>query len=156
MFNGIWLVALEPLTIQGREVKAGERFHISRVHSGALLVQKRATILHPQPPPKNKAMVAEAPEPPPAPKRRGRQRKTDVAAEVTTEVKTGIAPTAPADPPPVPASPTEPSSLTITLGEWTVEPDAVTPELAPLEVTVEQGSDIPPRRYRRRDLEADE
>jgi hypothetical protein len=95
MFNGIWLVALEPLTIQGREVKAGERFHISRVHSGALLVQKRATILHPQPPPKNKAMVAEAPEPPPAPKRRGRQRKTDVAAEVTTEVKTGIAPTAP-------------------------------------------------------------
>jgi hypothetical protein len=74
MFNGIWLVATEPLTIQGRDIKAGEQFHISRVHSGALLVMGKATIAHPQPPPK-----AKAPEPQvaaaPTPRRRTRQRK---------------------------------------------------------------------------------
>jgi hypothetical protein len=73
MFNGIWLVATEPLTIQGRDLKAGERFHVSRVHSGALLVTGKATILKPQPPPKS-----QMPEPPPEPpKRRGRTRKAD-------------------------------------------------------------------------------
>jgi hypothetical protein len=71
MFNGIWLVAAEPLTIQGRSIQTGERFHISRVHSGALLVTGRATIAHPQPPPKSRMA-----DPPIAvPRKRGRPRK---------------------------------------------------------------------------------
>jgi hypothetical protein len=84
MFNGIWLVASEPLTIQGREVAAGEQFHISRVHSGALLVTGRATIVHPQPPPKSR-VAAPPPEPPAAPRRRRRQQKTDDVVETHDE-----------------------------------------------------------------------
>lgn len=75
MFNGIWLVACEPLTLRGREVQPGERFEISRTKSGALLVLGRAMIAESQaPPPK---------EPdPPAPRRRGRPRKTETAEPV--------------------------------------------------------------------------
>jgi len=50
MFNGIWLVASEPLEIQGREIATGERFQISRIHSGALLAQGRATVAPKLPP----------------------------------------------------------------------------------------------------------
>lgn len=67
MFNGIWLVAREPLTLGGREVAAGERFETSRIHSGALLVTGRAR-LAPRIPPEPVA-------PPPVPRRRGRPRK---------------------------------------------------------------------------------
>lgn len=76
MFNGIWLVASEPVTVQGREVEAGERFQCSRIYSGALLVMGRATIAPKLPP---------APSPdPPAPRRRGRPRKITTAV-VTAE-----------------------------------------------------------------------
>lgn len=83
MFNGIWLVAKEPLTVQGRDVQAGEQFHISRIHSGALLVTGRATILHPQPPPKSRVVAPPAPEPP-APRRRRRSQKTTVDTPAET------------------------------------------------------------------------
>lgn len=75
MFNGIWLVAVEPLTLGGREVAAGERFELSRIHSGALLVTGRAR-LAPRVPPEPVA-------PPPVPRRRGRPRKV-----VTTDTDT--------------------------------------------------------------------
>lgn len=100
MFNGIWLEATEPLTVKGREVKAGERFHISRIHSGALLVTGRATIVRPQPPPKSH-------EPEPvvaAPRRRGRPRKTEVTAPTEPVTATEIA-----EPTPQP-EPTEPTT----------------------------------------------
>lgn len=80
MFNGIWLVATEPLLIRGADIAAGESFEISRTQSGALLVQGKATIQHPQPhPPKRtKALTPE-----PAPRRRGRPRKTPADSERT-------------------------------------------------------------------------
>lgn len=81
MFNGIWLVAAEPLTVQGREVQAGERFQVSRIHSGALLVMGRATIAPKVPP-------EPIPEPP---RRRARARKiqtTDIAAETPESAET--------------------------------------------------------------------
>lgn len=72
--NGIWLVATEPLTSDGRDIAAGERFHVSRHQSGILLVRGQATIA-----PRLKA----PPEPPPSVKRkRGRPRKV---AAVTPE-----------------------------------------------------------------------
>lgn len=116
MFNGIWLVATEPLTIQGRDVQTGERFHLSRVHSGALLVTGRATILRPQPPPK-----ASTPEPPaPTPRRRRRTTKADTPQSTeTSQTLTG--------PAAEPSCPIDDEPLV-----------------------------IPPRRYHRRDLEADE
>lgn len=67
MFNGIWLIAIEPLTMRGREIQIGERFQTSRIHSGALLVTGRAR-LAPRIPPEPVA-------PPPVPRRRGRPRK---------------------------------------------------------------------------------
>src|SRR5688572_13778591 len=107
MFNGIWLVATEPLTIQGRDIKAGEQFHISRVHSGALLVKRQATVVHPQPPPKS-----QTPEPPPveAPKRRTRTRKADVAKDAPDVPAVLEIPEAPAvaEPPAVSEPDTEP------------------------------------------------
>jgi len=69
MFNGIWLVASEPLELQGREIATGERFQISRIHSGALLAQGRATVAPKVPP---------APVPP-VPARRSRARKISTA-----------------------------------------------------------------------------
>lgn len=77
MFNGIWLVASEPLELQGREIQTGERFQISRIHSGALLAQGRATVAPKVPP---------VPEPP-APARRSRARKittSTIPAETTS------------------------------------------------------------------------
>lgn len=71
MEQGIWLVATEPLTIQGREVQAGERFRISRVHSGALLVMGRATVA-PRLPPEPVAPVT---------RRRGRPRKITIESQ---------------------------------------------------------------------------
>jgi hypothetical protein len=126
MFNGIWLVAVEPLTVQGRTVQAGERFHISRVHAGALLVTGRATIAEPQPPPKVHVESA----PPMPTRRRGRPRKTPVAEpppDVTPEpvVPEPVAPEPPAAP--------EPQG----------SPDVAAP------------SDSQTRSYLRRDLEAE-
>lgn len=93
MFNGIWLVALEPLEILGREVQPGERFEISRTQSGPFLVMGRARIAASQtPPPK---------EPAPAPRRRGRPRKTE-----TTEITQTVEETAATEPP---AEATEPT-----------------------------------------------
>ena len=71
MFNGIWLVASEPLTIKGREVSAGEQFEISRHKSGELIVLGRATIAKsqsapPQPPPQPEPPPPPPPEPEPA------------------------------------------------------------------------------------------
>lgn len=74
MFNGIWLVATEPLTVQGREIATGERFQVSRIHSGALLVMGRAT-LAPRIPPEPVA------PPQPASRRRGRPRKVTPPAD---------------------------------------------------------------------------
>jgi len=74
MFNGIWLVASEPLELQGREIATGERFEISRIHSGALLAQGRAMVAPKVPP---------APVPP-VPARRSRARKTTTIA-ITAE-----------------------------------------------------------------------
>lgn len=80
MFNGIWLVACEPLDLLGREVQPGERFEISRTKSGVFLVTGQARIAADQTPP--------AKEVAPAPRRRGRPRKlhtTDITAESSTE-----------------------------------------------------------------------
>lgn len=75
MFNGIWLVAAEPLTIKGRAIGVGERFEVSRTKSGALLVMGRAMIANPQ------RLPAETPQESEPPKRRrGRPRKTETAA----------------------------------------------------------------------------
>lgn len=95
MFNGIWLLATEPLTVQGRTIRAGERFHISRTHSGALLVTGRATILHPQPPRKSKAPDP-VPEPPPA-RRRRRAPKADEAVVETVDPPSSDTSPAPPD-----------------------------------------------------------
>lgn len=126
MFNGIWLIATEPLTIQGRDIKAGEQFHISRVHSGALLVTGRATIARPQPPPKTRA-----PEPPPpqARRRRPRVQKTE---EGTAPAETPQPP----DPEPPPQPIAEPTVM-----NPTADDDVIV---------------VPQRRYHRRDLEAEE
>ena len=129
MFNGIWLVAVEPLTIQGREIRAGERFHISRVHSGALLVTGKATIAHPQPPPKSREVAP--PEPPPSTRRRGRQRKADTPDTVTD--------------PAVPEVPATPDTSPV--------PETETPDV--VEPSSNESIDVPRRRYQRRDLEAD-
>lgn len=131
MFNGIWLVATEPLTIKGRTVQAGEQFHISRIHSGALLVTGKATMVQPQPSSKSRA-----PEPPPivvAPKRRGRPKKTEPTA-----------PTAPTEP----VAPTE-----------ITEPPPSLPDAEPIEPPPEPDTpdeaEVATRRYHRRDLEAE-
>jgi hypothetical protein len=76
MFNGIWLIASESLMIQGREVEAGERFEIPRVHAGALLAMRKATIAPKLPP-------APAPESPAPRRRRARKLSTaDMSAEI--------------------------------------------------------------------------
>jgi hypothetical protein len=125
MFNGIWLVASEPLAIQGRDITAGERFHISRVHSGALLVTGKATIAHPQPPPKAKAPEPQVAAAPPT-RRRTRQRKV-------------LEPEAPAQPaiePDVPAVTEQPAAVERTDAD-------------------DEPIDVPNRTYHRRDLEAE-
>jgi hypothetical protein len=126
MFNGIWLVASEPLTIQGRDIKAGERFHISRVHSGALLVTGKATIAHPQPPPKAKAPEPQVAAAPP-PRRRTRQRKV-------------LEPESHAQPAPV-----EPESPAVIEQPAAVERHD----------TDDEPINVPNRTYHRRDLEAE-
>lgn len=110
MFNGIWLVACEPLTVSGREVQAGERFEISRTKSGALLVMGKALIADTQ--------KAPPPEPEPEPVLRRRR----------------------------PRKPTTPDSD---------QPESVTESAEP-EQPEEQTVVGEPRRYQRRDLEAEE
>lgn len=76
MFNGIWLVATDTLTIRGREIQPGERFEVPRVRSGDYLLTNRA-ILAPRLVPKAESVAApEQPEPPPVARKRGRPRKT--------------------------------------------------------------------------------
>jgi hypothetical protein len=133
MFNGIWLVAAEPLTIQGRDIKVGERFHISRVHSGALLVTGKATIAHPQPPPKAKAPEPQVAAAPPT-RRRTRQRKV-------------LEPEAPAQPVQV-----EPGAPTVA-----EQPEPITfdgPDVVRERDDDETGN-VQGRTYHRRDLEAE-
>jgi hypothetical protein len=90
MFNGIWLVANEALTYQGREIQAGEHFQCPRTRSGAFLVMGQARIA---PPPQKVPETAEAP---PLPRRRGRPRKiqtADIPAEESTESTETATPT---------------------------------------------------------------
>ena len=72
MFNGIWLVASETLTVKGRTIEAGERFELPRIKAGPLLVLGRAMIAQPQTLPKAE------PDAPPK-RRRGRPRKTETS-----------------------------------------------------------------------------
>jgi hypothetical protein len=78
MFNGIWLVASEPLELQGREIQTGERFQISRIHSGALLAQGRATVAPKRPP-------EPLPDPPTPRRRRPRKLTTSTITPETPE-----------------------------------------------------------------------
>jgi len=83
MFNGIWLVASEDLTqaeTHVRDVEAGERFEMARIHSGALLAQGRATVAPKIPP---------EPTPDPPTPRRRRPRKITTA---TIDAETPSAP----------------------------------------------------------------
>jgi len=81
MFNGIWLVALDTLTIRGREVQPGERFEVPRVRSGDYLLTNRA-ILAPRLVPKAESAAApEQPESPPVARKRGRPRKNPIVNE---------------------------------------------------------------------------
>lgn len=81
MFNGIWLVATDTLTIRGREIQPGERFEVPRVRSGDYLLTNRA-ILAPRLVPKAESAAApEQPEPPPVARKRGRPRKTPAVNE---------------------------------------------------------------------------
>jgi hypothetical protein len=132
MFNGIWLVATEPLTIQGRDIKAGEQFHLSRVHSGALLVTGKAKIVHPQPPPKSQMP---APEPVAAPpkRRRARQRKVLEAEQ-----------------PSAPAQPDEPEPPDVVEAAETTEP------VEPTEASDAETISGSRQRYMRRDIRAEE
>ena len=81
MFNGIWLVATDTLTIRGREIQPGERFEVPRVRSGDYLLTNRA-ILAPRLVPKaDSAAEPPPPEEPPVARKRGRPRKTPAVNE---------------------------------------------------------------------------
>lgn len=136
MFNGIWLIASEPLTIQGREVQAGEQFHLSRIHSGALLVTGRATIVHPQPPPKSRVAAPPAPVPPTS-RRRRRVQKTDDVIETIDDT---------------PATPEATPDLTEPIEP--IREDGSNLDTG-LDVDLSDPEGRPKRRYRRRDLEAE-
>lgn len=71
MFNGIWLVAMEPMTVNGRDLKMGDYFEYPRVLAGALLVMKRATVLRPVP--IELLLQDDNPAPPPPTRRRRKQ-----------------------------------------------------------------------------------
>jgi hypothetical protein len=85
MFKGIWLVASEDLTqaeTHTRDIEAGERFEIPRIHAGALLAMRKATIAPKLPP-------APVPESPAPRRRRARKLNTTAIDAETTEIISG-------------------------------------------------------------------
>jgi hypothetical protein len=85
MFNGIWLVASEPLTVRAQEIQAGEVFQCPRILAGAYLVMRRASLA-----PKSSipdTSVAAAPR-----RRRGRPRKTETADLVSEASEDAVKP----------------------------------------------------------------